>query len=54
MDRDRSETSAIDESLLDCFLELRLKERIQAAANLANAVERLRRIRPLDDPEPAG
>jgi hypothetical protein len=33
----------IDESLLDCFLELGLKERIQSAANFANAVQRLRR-----------
>jgi len=44
---------AIDESLLDCFLELGLKERIQSAANLANAVERLRRIRSADDSEQA-
>ncbi len=44
---------AIDESLLDCFLELGLKERIQSAANFANAVERLRRLRSTDDPEPA-
>lgn len=41
----------IDESLLDCFLELSLRERIRAAANYANAVTRLRRIRPADDPE---
>lgn len=41
----------IDESLLDCFLELGLKERIQSAANFANAVERLRRIRSADDSE---
>ena len=39
----------IDESLLDCFLELGLKERIQSVANFANAVERLRRIRSTDD-----
>ena len=44
---------AIDESLLDCFLELGLKERIQSAANFANAVERLRRIRSADDSEQA-
>ena len=43
----------IDESLLDCFLELGLKERIQSAANFANAVERLRRIRSADDSEHA-
>jgi hypothetical protein len=44
---------AIDESLLDCFLELGLKERIQSAANFANAVERLRRLRSADDSEQA-
>jgi hypothetical protein len=49
----RNEEDTIDESLLDCFLELRLKERIQSAANYANAVERLRRLRPTDDPERA-
>jgi hypothetical protein len=38
-DRDHD---AIDESLLECYLELSLKERIQSAANFANAVERLR------------
>ena len=42
---------AMDESLLDCFLELGLKERIQSAANFANAVEKLRRIRPADNSE---
>jgi len=42
---------AIDESLLECLLELGLKERIQSAANLANAVETLRRIRSADDPD---
>jgi hypothetical protein len=42
---------SIDESLLECFLELGLKERIQSAANLANAVETLRRIRSTDDPD---
>ena len=49
----RDEPDAIDESLLDCFLELGLKERIQSAANFANAVEKLRRIRSADDSEPA-
>ena len=44
---------AIDESLLDCFLELSLKERIQSAANFANAVERLRRLRSADNSEQA-
>ena len=39
------EQEEIDESLLDCFLELGLKERIQSAANFANAVQTLRRIR---------
>lgn len=43
---------AIDESLLDCFLELSLKERIQSAANFANAVEKLRRLRSTDDSAP--
>jgi hypothetical protein len=41
----------IDESLLDCFLELGLKERIRSAANFANAIERLRCIRSADDSE---
>jgi hypothetical protein len=45
------EHNVIDESLLDCFLELSLKERIQSAANFANAVEKLRRIRSADDPD---
>jgi hypothetical protein len=39
--------------LLDCFLELSLKERIQSAANFANAVERLRRLRSANDSEQA-
>jgi len=39
----------IDETLLDCFLELGLKARIQSAANFANAVEKLRRIRSAGD-----
>jgi hypothetical protein len=51
-DRDAGH-DAIDESLLDCFLELGLKERIQSAANFANAVEKLRRIRSADDSEQA-
>jgi hypothetical protein len=38
----------IDETLLECFLELSLKERIQTAANYANAIERLRRLRPAE------
>lgn len=41
-----NEDDPIDESLLDCFLDLGLKERIQSAANYANAVDRLRRVRP--------
>ena len=41
----RDEHAAIDESLLDWYLELGLRERIQSAANFANAVEKLRRIR---------
>ena len=49
----RAGHDAIDESLLECFLELSLKERIQSAANFANAVETLRRIRSADDSEPA-
>ena len=49
--RDRHEV--IDESLLECFLELGLKERIQSAANFANAVEKLRRLRSADDSEQA-
>ena len=49
----RDQCDMIDESLLDCFLELGLKERIQSAANFANAVERLRRIRSADDSEQA-
>ena len=47
----QDQDDAIDESLLDCFLELGLKERIQSAANFANAVERLRRLRSADDSE---
>ena len=54
MDGDRCESDdPIDESLLDCFLELGLKERIQSAANFANAVEKLRRIRSAGDSDPA-
>ena len=54
MDADCSQRDdAIDESLLDCFLELSLKERIASAANFANAVQRLRRIRSADDSEQA-
>ncbi len=54
MDADRCERDdPIDDSLLDCFLELGLKERIQSAANFANAVEKLCRIRSADDFEPA-
>lgn len=49
----RDAGEAIDESLLDCFLELGLRERIQSAANLANAVETLRRIRSADDSDRA-
>lgn len=44
---------AIDETLLDCFLELGLKERIQSAANFANAVEKLRRLRSAGDSDQA-
>jgi hypothetical protein len=44
---------AIDESLLDYFLELSLKARIQSAANFANAIEKLRRIRPAGDSDQA-
>ena len=51
--RQRDANEEIDEGLLDCFLELSVKERIQSAANFANAVEKLRRIRSADDPEPA-
>ena len=51
-DRGRAD-DAIDESLLECFLELGLKERIQSAANFANAIEKLRRIRSAGDSEPA-
>lgn len=40
----------IDETLLECFLELSLKDRIQTAANYANAIARLRRLRPIEDP----
>jgi hypothetical protein len=47
----RDEHEEIDEGLLDCFLELGLKERIQSAANFANAVQTLRRIRSADDSE---
>jgi len=54
MGNDRREGhDPIDESLLDCFIELGLKERIQSAANFANAIERLRRLRSADDSEPA-
>jgi hypothetical protein len=49
----RDGEDAIDESLLDCFLELGLKERIQSAANFANAVEKLRRVRSTDDSDRA-
>ena len=41
----------IDRGLLDCFLELSLKARIETAANFANAIERLRCIRPAEDTE---
>lgn len=47
----RAGGDAIAESLLDYFLELRLKERIQSAANFANAIERLRGIRSAGDPD---
>lgn len=54
MDADRCERDdAIDESLLDCFLELGLRERITSAANFANAIEKLRRIRSADDSDQA-
>jgi hypothetical protein len=43
----------IDRSLLDYFLELSLKERIQSAANFANAIEKLRGIRSAGDPDQA-
>ncbi|MCU0709986.1 MAG: hypothetical protein MUF23_17025, partial [Pirellula sp.] len=46
----QSGNDEIDESLLDCFLGLSLKERIQSAAGFANAIEKLRRIRAADDP----
>jgi hypothetical protein len=45
----RDRDAPLDESLLDCFLELSLKERIQSAANFANAVEKLRRLRSAED-----
>jgi len=38
-----------DDRLLDGFLELGLRARIQTAANGANAIEKLRRLRPADD-----
>jgi hypothetical protein len=45
MDVEREEGGdLIDVSLLDCFRELSLKQRIQSAANYANAVARLRRL----------
>lgn len=44
---------AIDESLLDYFLDLGLKERITSANNFANAVAKLRRLRSADDSEAA-
>lgn len=50
-DRHEEDDASMDESLLDCFLELSLKERIQSAANFANAIERLRRLRSADDSE---
>jgi len=43
----------IDLGLLECFLDLSLKARIQTAANFANAIEQLRRIRPASNPERA-
>jgi len=43
----------MDETLLECFLALGLKARIQSAANFANAVEKLRRVRSAQDSEPA-
>jgi hypothetical protein len=49
----RAEGDAIDESLLDYFLELSLKERIQSAANIANAIQKLRGIRSAGDPDQA-
>ncbi len=42
---------AIDESLLECFLDLGLRARIQSAANFANAIARLRRLRSAGDPD---
>lgn len=39
-----SDAPAIDGRFLDWFLELGLKERIQSAANSANATQRLRRL----------
>ena len=49
-----NEYEEIDETLLDCFLDLGLKARIQSAANFANAVQTLRRIRsPHDSEQPA-
>ena len=42
----------IDETLLDCFLELTLKQRIQTAANYANAIAKLRRLRPAGASKP--
>ena len=47
----QGERDEIDETLLECFLALSLKQRIQAAANFANAIEKLRRIRPARDPD---
>jgi len=52
MDVERGD-DVIDETLLDCFLELSLRQRIESAANYANAVTRLRRIRPPEASERA-
>jgi hypothetical protein len=52
MDIERNDgADPIDVALLECFLELSLKGRIQSAANYANAIEKLRRLRPADDSE---
>lgn len=49
----RANQDDIDTTLLECFLALSLTERILSAANYANAVARLRRLRPADPPDRA-
>lgn len=53
MDVERGDDDVIDQTLLECFLELSLRQRIESAANYANAVARLRRIRPTEASERA-